>query len=184
MHTQLWVMLSERLLKDVPANKQVDRAADILRPLAEKVRQIGCTIGLYNHGGWFGNVDRQIAIIKRLERDAIWNVGIVYNLHHGHHELKDFSALLTRMQPYLYALNLNGMKPDGPKILPIGQGDDDAILLATIKESGYRGPIGILNHREDTDAEVALQENLTGLRNETAKDAKNAKDTKSAAAGR
>lgn len=194
MHTQLWVMPSESLLKEIPASKQVDHAAKILRLLAEKAQQLGCTIGLYNHGGWFGNVDHQIAIIKRLERDAVWNVGIVYNLHHGHHELAEFPALLTRMQPYLYALNLNGMKTDGPKILPIGQGDDDAKLLTTIKASGYRGPIGILNHREDTDAEVALHENITGLqkllapappateqKTETTNDNKEAKEAKSAA---
>jgi hypothetical protein len=177
VRTQLWVMLDEYLFQDVPNNKRVDRAAAILRPLADKARQIGCSIGLYNHGGWSGDVDHQIAIIKRLERDAIWNVGIVYNLHHGHHELKNFPALLDRMQPHLYALNLNGMKSDGPKILPIGRGENDAKLLAAIKASRYHGPIGIINHREATDAEVALQENLTGLQNEIAKNAKEAEST-------
>ena len=32
-----------------------------------------------------------------------------------------------------------------------------------IRDSGYRGPIGILDHRPETDAEVSLRENLTGL---------------------
>ena len=30
--------------------------------------------------------------------------------------------------------------------------------------SGYAGPIGILGHRDDMDAEVALQQNLDGLK--------------------
>ena len=37
-------------------------------------------------------------------------------------------------------------------------------MIATIHKSGYTGPIGILDHRNDTDTEVALRENLAGLR--------------------
>lgn len=163
MRTQLWVMPGEHLLRDVPEERRVEHVAKILLPLAEKARQLGCSVGLYNHGGWFGNVEHQIQIIKRLEKEAVYNVGMVYNLHHGHHELGNLHILLTRMQPYLYALNLNGMKQDGPKILPIGQGDDDGKLLQTIKNGGYRGPVGILNHQEQADAEAALRENLAGM---------------------
>jgi hypothetical protein len=71
--------------------------------------------------------------------------------------------LLDRMQPYLYAINLNGMKLGGPQILTLGQGDDDGKVLQAIQNSGYQGPIGILNHQEHVDAEVALRENLSGL---------------------
>ncbi len=54
------------------------------------------------------------------------------------------------MKPHLLALNLNGMrKTAARKILPLGQGDDDLALLKTISDSGYRGPIGILNHRRN-----------------------------------
>lgn len=163
MRTQLWLMMDEHLFQNVPVDKRIEHAGKILRPLAEKAQQIGCCIGLYNHGGWFGGVEHQIEIIKRLERDAIWNVGIVYNLHHAHHELNDFPTLLNRMRPYLYALNLNGMNASGAKILAIGQGDDDQKILQTIKDSGYRGRLGILNHQENVDAEVGLKENLEGL---------------------
>ena len=37
-------------------------------------------------------------------------------------------------------------------------------MLKAIRQSGYKGPIGILDHRSDTDTEVALRENLTGLK--------------------
>ena len=70
------------------------------------------------------------------------------------------------MKPYLLALNLNGMSPDGEKhgrqILPLGQGELDLKLLSIIRQSGWRGPIGLLNHT-DEDAEVRLRENLAGL---------------------
>jgi len=36
-------------------------------------------------------------------------------------------------------------------------------MIATIRKSVYAGPIGILDHRNDTDTEIALKENLEGL---------------------
>ena len=70
------------------------------------------------------------------------------------------------MKPHLLTLNLNGMTRDGDKvgkkILPLGQGDLDLGLLKVIRDSGWRGPIGILNHT-DEDAEARLLDNLDGL---------------------
>jgi hypothetical protein len=50
-----------------------------------------------------------------------------------------------------------------PKILPLGQGQHELAMMRIIRDSGYRGPIGILDHRGDTDAEQSLRENLEGL---------------------
>jgi hypothetical protein len=70
------------------------------------------------------------------------------------------------MMPHLLALNLNGMVKGGDrigkKILPLAQGDLDLDLLRTIRDSGYKGPIGILGHTDD-DAEERLADNLDGL---------------------
>ena len=45
-------------------------------------------------------------IIQRLERDGIGNVGIVYNLHHGHEHIDRFPALWRKMQaPALTAVS-------------------------------------------------------------------------------
>src|SRR5262249_5543450 len=56
--------------------------------------------------------------------------------------------------------------PDGDKtgqqILPLGQGMLDLDLLRTIRDSGYRGPIGIIGHTID-DVELRLKDNLDGL---------------------
>ena len=67
------------------------------------------------------------------------------------------------MVPYLYCVNLNGMRRGGPMILPLGQGDNDRQWLEMIGDSGYQGPIGILDHRGNVDAEQSLRENLDGL---------------------
>jgi putative heme-binding domain-containing protein len=51
----------------------------------------------------------------------------------------------------------------GQKILPLGAGELDLKLLKAIEASGYRGPIGILDHSVEHDAEARLQDNLDGL---------------------
>ena len=114
--------------------RRVEAAAAKLRPLAEEAGKIGCSLALYNHGGWFGEPENQIAIIERLEGA-------------GRHATSAWSTTCTtatttstasracsaKMKPYLMALNLNGMDPGGDrvgrKILPLGQGSRDLELL-------------------------------------------------------
>jgi sugar phosphate isomerase/epimerase len=164
---QLWITGGGTLVKDAAEHEaRVESEAKRIRPIAEAGASLGCKVALYNHGGWFGEPENQIAIIERLAKDGIQNVGIVYNLHHGHDHLDRFPALLAKMKPHLLALNLNGMvrggDKAGKKILAIGQGEFDSQLLKDIRESGWRGPVGILNHT-DEDAEVRLKANLDGL---------------------
>ncbi|WP_010584870.1 DUF6797 domain-containing protein [Schlesneria paludicola] len=161
---QLWVTGGGEPTKSEPEQQQrVKAEAARIRPIAEAAAAVGCKVALYNHGGWFGEPENQIAIIQELK---LPNVGIVYNLHHGHDHLERFPELLKKMQPYLLTLNLNGMVKagdrQGQKILQLGQGDFDLALLKTIKSSGFEGPIGILGHTDD-DAEERLHDNLDGL---------------------
>jgi len=161
---QLWITGGGGPTKsDVERQQRVKAEAARIRPIAEEAAKLGCRVGLYNHGGWFGEPENQLAIIEELK---LPNVGIVYNQHHGHDHIERFPALLKLMLPHLDVLNLNGMTRDGErrgqKILPLGQGELDLELLRTIRASGYRGPIGILGHTQD-DAEARLQDNLDGL---------------------
>jgi len=167
VHPQLWVTGGGvPVLTPEEQQSRIEDEVRRLRPIAEAAAQLGSKVGLYNHGGWFGEPENQLAIIERLARDGITNVGLVYNLHHGHEQVDRFPELLAKMKPHLLALNLNGMTRDGErtgkKILPLGQGDLDLQLLRTIRDSGWRGPIGILNHT-DEDAETRLRTNLEGL---------------------
>ena len=165
IRTQLWVTMNGGSVTATPEEqaKRVKQHADAIRPIAEAAAKIGCSVGLYNHGGWFGEPENQIAIIESLKLN---NVGIVYNLHHGHDHLDRFESLLKAMKPHLYALNLNGMAKDGDKvgkkILPLGQGEEDLRLLKIIQASGYNGLIGIIGHTQD-DVEERLRDNLDGL---------------------
>jgi sugar phosphate isomerase/epimerase len=162
--TQLWVMGSGEPTRTPEEQRaRVLAEADRIRPIAEAAAKIGCTVGLYNHGGWFGEPENQLAILEELD---LPNVGIVYNLHHGHDQLDRLPELLRALKPHLLAINLNGMTRGGDragqKILVIGEGDEDPRWLAAIRASGWKGPVGILNHT-DGDAEERLRANLQGL---------------------
>jgi quinoprotein glucose dehydrogenase len=167
LQTQLWVMGGGEPTHTAEEQKaRVQSEAERIRSIAVEAAKINCSVELYNHGGWFGNPDNQIAIIEVLHAQGVTNLGIVYNLHHGHDDLDRFPELMQRMKPYLVAINLNGMVRNGDKtgkmILPLGEGDFDLTLLKTIRDSGWHGPIGILNHT-DEDAEKRLRQNLEGL---------------------
>jgi len=156
-----WVMASAPA--DLDQAAKVKHAADRLRPLAETLAEAGCRLSIYNHGGWAGEPANMVAVCEALD---LSNVGIVYNQHHGHDHLPDFAESLAQMLPHLHFLNLNGMTAEGDKlgkkILVLGQGNLDVELARTICESGYAGPIGILNHTGH-DAEARLLDNLEGL---------------------
>ncbi len=146
--------------------EKVEAATKQMMPLVEQARELGCKLGLYNHGGWGGEPRNMVAVCQWLQKNAgTDHVGIVYNFHHGHGHIKDFAESLEVMKPYLLCLNLNGMN-DGanPKILPLGQGQHEKMMMQIVLKSGYRGPVGILDHRGAIDAEKSLKENLAGLK--------------------
>ncbi len=163
--TQLWVTGGGELTKTAEEQAQRIKAeVDRLRPIVEAASRIGCRVGLYNHGGWFGEPENQIQLIRAL---GSTNVGMIFNLHHGHAHLDRFEKFLPKMIPFLYAINLNGMVKDGDqtgkKILHLGEGDQELRLLKAIRDSGWKGAVGILDHRPETDSEETLGRNLRGL---------------------
>jgi sugar phosphate isomerase/epimerase len=157
--TQLWLSLNIPE-QDTTHAQRIESAAKAVQWIADEANRIGCKVALYNHGGWYGEPDNQIQIIRASGRK---NVGIVYNFHHGHHHIDRFPELFTRMKPYLLALNINGMRPEGPKILNVGDGIREEAMLRVVRDSGWSGPVGILGHRAELDAEEALRGNLKGL---------------------
>jgi len=177
IHPQLWVMLEggphlrlDKAFEPTPEAQtaHVERMVAAAKPIAAEAAKLGCQVALYNHGGWFSVPENQIQIIERLKRDGVTNVGMVYTQHHGHGEIGRFEELFPKMKPHLLAITLNGMIKDGDLkghelgTAPLGQGDQDLRLLRIIKNSGWRGPVGIILEVM-ADAEARLQDNLDGL---------------------
>jgi azurin len=165
LHPQLWVMM--RGTGDTQ-EAQVKSAAESLLPILAKAKTIGSQVGIYNHGGWGGEPENMVAVCDYLKKNhGTDNIGIIYNLHHGHSHLDRLTKAIEAMKPHLLCLNLNGMDiagdTKGRKILPLGVGTQDVKVLRQIRASGYSGPIGILNHTNE-DAEGRLLDNLDGLK--------------------
>jgi sugar phosphate isomerase/epimerase len=157
----LWVTLMTPPDYDIwPRSKRLALTADAMAQVADRAADAGCSVALYNHGGWFGEPESQAAIVTAAARS---NLGIVYNFHHGHKHIADFAAHAAAMLPHLTAVNLSGMRSEGPKILPFGGGDHEFDMLLALLRGGYTGPLGLINHQETVDAEQALRLSLSGL---------------------
>jgi sugar phosphate isomerase/epimerase len=111
--TQLWVMGGgDPVHSDAEQQKRIEQEVARLRPIAQAAGRIGCSVGLYNHGGWFGEPENQIAIIQALK---MTNVGIIYNFHHAHDQMARFPEVFPKIKPHLLVVNINGMVKDADK---------------------------------------------------------------------
>lgn len=153
---QLWVDMPER---GGDQTAKVESAVKILEPLARQAKKAGCTLALYNHGaGWRYEPENQAQVIELLKTRGVDNVGICYCLFHGHHRLKDrkdFAAMFEKMKPYLWSLNLD---------FKIGASADEVAIYRIIRDSGWRGPVGIIGHDRNKDVEPTLRAALEGLK--------------------
>ena len=158
--TQVWLGFNANVFEGLSDDERVAKGAEMVGYLRERAAETGSRVALYNHGGWFGEPENQIRIIEALDgRD----VGIVYNFHHGHEQIDRFDALVDAMMPHLWVVNLNGMRPEGPKILPFGAGTHERAMLRRLLDAGFTGPFGVLGHVDDADVRVILEGNLDGL---------------------
>jgi len=144
---------------------RVKHEADRVNALVKLAALYGCKVELYNHNGWFGMMDNQLAIIKRLRVLGVTNVGMVYNFSHARDDFHDdtmkFAPLWRKIKPYVVVVNITGTCMDGTSIY-LSQGDRELEMMRTIQNSGWRGPIGLIAEKGG-DAEVTLRNNLVGL---------------------
>jgi sugar phosphate isomerase/epimerase len=146
--------------------QRVDLEADRIEALVQLAAPYGCKVELYNHNGWFGIIENEIAIVERLHERGVTDVGLVYNFSHLrddlHDDTIDFPALWERMKPYVDVVNIAGTHhEDGTTLLP-GEGDSELELMRTIQESGWTGPIGLIGE-SGGDVEVTLRNCIAGL---------------------
>lgn len=157
---QIWVSFNQNFYEGLSQEEAVEKGAKMIRILSKRASDLNCKIGLYNHGGWFGEPENQIKIIETLPKEEL---GMIYNFHHAHEHIDDFPEMVPLMLPYLWSVNLNGMRKDGPEILTIGRGDHEKRMVELLLENGYRREFGILGHVDEADVEDILKANLQGL---------------------
>ncbi|HUQ66177.1 MAG TPA: TIM barrel protein [Flavitalea sp.] len=160
--TQIWTMITGINLDSMTQEQKIEAVAKPVKYIAEKAAEAGSTVGLYNHGGWFGEPENQVAIIDYL---TLPNIGIVYNFSHSEEQIHRFPDFFPKILPHLYAINLTGLKGGVPaKVVPIGEGNIEYKMMKLIEESSYKGPIGIINEDFAPDAEDGLKMNMEGLK--------------------
>jgi sugar phosphate isomerase/epimerase len=162
LKTTIWVSLSGNFFKELNHKQSLKKAVRYIDFISEKAQKLNCNVALYNHSGWFGNPLNEIEIINALPQH---NLSLVYNFHHGHNDVANFSSLSKQITPYLSAVNLNGMHKSKEKIYPLGKGDYEREMITTLRKDGFNGPWGILGHVENTDVKIILERNLQGLNN-------------------
>lgn len=161
LSTQIWLSFHPGFFQGLSDEKAVMKGMQMVQFICHKAAKHNCKVGLYNHGDWFGEPQNQIRIIDSVPQ---YELGLIYNFHHGHHHIDHFEQLTEIMLPYLWVINLNGMKKDGPKILPLGKGEYEKAMIETLLRKGYNGPLGIIGHVEERDVKQVLKENLDGLK--------------------
>jgi hypothetical protein len=162
-----WWLTVEDDFDAMPETARLNHAINRIRPLIAQANRRGCRLVLYGHGAdkWFTQYENQITILENLKQEfPSASLGIVYNFHQSHAQIDRLKTVMPRLKPHLAAVNLNGMRADGPKIITIGQGERERGMIEVIHRSGWRGPVGIIAHDRKTDAGLKLQANIDGLR--------------------
>jgi len=152
-----------------PSDPTVDpRTVDILRAMSDQARDSGAQLLLYPHqGSWVERIEDSIRVADKVDRP---NVGVMFNLCHWLRvdASRDYKPLLQRALPRLWAVSINGAdefddKPGWERyIQPLDQGSFDVgKLLRTLKELGYKGPIGLQCYGIGGDAREHLARSMT-----------------------
>jgi len=160
--TQIWDPFdADEEFTALPESQRLARATEAVRYVATRARQISCSVAIFSHGGWMGEPENELKVVDLVGMD---NVGIVYDFEHGRAQMDRFPEFFPKLLPHLWSVILNGMQEGGPDFITVGDGERDLGMLKVIRNSGYRGPIGIMNHNTNRDAEVGLRLNMEGLK--------------------
>lgn len=151
--------------------QRLSTETDKVEALARLAAPYGVKILLYNHNGWWGMVENQLALIERLRQRGVTGVGLVYNFTHARDEVHDdskvFATLWPKMKPYVAQVNITGMNIDDvTKVKYPSQGDGEVEMMRIIQDSGWRGTIGIPAEKGGegvNDAAVTLKNYIVGI---------------------
>ncbi len=141
-------------------------AVKILRQLGDLAAASGLRISVYNHvGNWTQSVPHALKIVQKANHPQ---VGVNFNLCHwlAVDGDKDYRPVLRAAGDKIFVVTINGAIRGSKSwatglILPLDQGDfDNRQLLATLREIGYRGPIGVMCYGLPGDAREYLQRTM------------------------
>ena len=146
-HVQFCLLLGGAKRSDTSADP---RGVAILREMSDLAKDTDVQLLLYPHvSDWIERIEDSVRVAQKVGRA---NVGCMFNLCHWLRvdKQRDYAPLLKQAMPRLWAISLNGADEHDEKpgwehyIQPLDKGDFDmGRFLQTLKELGYRGPIGL-----------------------------------------
>jgi sugar phosphate isomerase/epimerase len=146
-------------------------AVEILRKMSDLAKDSGAQLLLYPHqSSWVERIEDAVRVADKVDRP---NVGVMFNLCHWLRvdEKRDYARLLRLARPRLWAVSINGAdtfdaEPGWNRyIQPLDSGDFDlAAFLKTLRELGYRGPIGLQCYGIGGDSREHLARSMTAWR--------------------
>lgn len=137
-----------------------EKAVPIIREIADMALDSGTRIVLYPHSNdWLEKMDDTLRLVKKADRP---NVGVMFNLCHWLKVDKEenLKPVLEAAMPYLWAVSINGTDQadairakTGNWLQPLDKGDYDVfVVLKTLKDLGYKGPVGLQCYGIEGDA--------------------------------
>lgn len=148
-----------------------DKAAAVVREIADMAEPAGLRIALYPHTGFYvATTADALRVAKKVDRK---NVGVTINLCH---ELMTdqgpkLDATIREAAPNLFLVSINGADVKRPGfgwdrlIQPLGRGDFDVCaFLRKLKDAGYQGPIGQQCYAVKGDAAENLKQSMAAWR--------------------
>jgi sugar phosphate isomerase/epimerase len=142
-------------------------AVQSLRRLGDLADEAGLRISIYHHtGDWTESLPFAIEVVDRVNHPQ---VGANFNLCHW---LKiegdrDYQPVLREHAKKIFAVTINGAQRGAATwtnclIQPLDGGDfDNRRLLATLREIGYDGPVGLMCYGIPGDAADHLKRSMT-----------------------
>jgi sugar phosphate isomerase/epimerase len=142
-------------------------AVGILREMSDQARDSGAQLLLYPHqNSWVERIEDAVRVADEVNRP---NVGVMFNLCHWLRvdKSRDYRPLLKQAMPRLWAVSINGADNFDEKpgwehyIQPLDKGSFDVgKLLKTLKELGYKGPVGLQCYGIGGDAREHLARSM------------------------
>lgn len=146
--------------------KGMRRAVEILRELGDLAAESNLKISIYHHlNDWTESLLFALEVVKKTAHP---NVGANFNLCHwlkvdGD---KDYRPVLQENVDRIFAVTINGAQRDATAwtnglIQPLDRGDfDNRLLLQTLQEIGYKGPVGLMCYGIPDDTREHLSRSM------------------------
>lgn len=164
----IWLPIMSKDFK--PSSEEGDTVAvPALQTMADSAERNNVRIALYPHTGfWIEKVQDAVRVAKKVNRP---NFGVTFNLCHclmvGDEER--IHDLLKEALPHLFLVTINGADTGAGRtkwdrlIRPLDEGSMDLLpVLKTLKNLGYRGPIGLQGYGVKLPAGENLKRSWSG----------------------